>query len=292
MKTYEGVRKIVANSSTTSKEINSTIYVGEGVTSQLEFHGGSGNDNYYLDGGSTTAVNLITGDAGNDIIIVGASAVGRRFRIEGGEGTNELEGGPGADEIIGGSGVNFMKGNGGSDVIRVGGGINYILGDEGTMSVPPGDSFAPRISTSIGAYGDDIIQATSGTNYILGGLGDDRIQAGGINTVVGDEGTLWFSKWGQLERVSTNPSRMDSFYGNGFGNSWVLPEAPLNGAATVSVSGTLLEKFEYRVSGNSVILGRTPLSGMQVTVTYSVTNSGLGGDDTMVASSALVGASM
>ena len=108
VKTYKGVRKIVADSSDTldarnpsrGRVVNSTIFVGEGVTSQLEFHGGSGKDSYYVDGGSATAVNLITGDGGDDTIVIGGSQTGRRFRIEGGDGVNRLEGGPGDDEII------------------------------------------------------------------------------------------------------------------------------------------------------------------------------------------------
>jgi Ca2+-binding RTX toxin-like protein len=194
VKTYSGVRKILANSSDSiganvggGKVINSTIYVREGITSQLEFHGGSGDDSYYIDGGSITAMNIITGDSGDDVIIVGGSENRRRFRIEGGEGVNELEAGAGDDEIIVGSGVNYIIGNLGSDVIRTAGGTNFILGDQGSMSVPPGYSFAPRISTIGTSGGNDTVYTTAGTYLILGGLGNDTIHGSAATTVVGDD---------------------------------------------------------------------------------------------------------
>ncbi|MEY4690558.1 MAG: hypothetical protein RIT19_883, partial [Verrucomicrobiota bacterium] len=300
VKTYKGVRKIVMNSSDTlaldnparGRVVNSTVYVGEGITSELVFDGGSGKDSFYLDGGSTTAVNTVKGGSGDDLIVVGGNQTGRRFRIEGGEGVNRLEGGAADDEIIGGSGVNFIIGNGGSDVIRTNGGVNYILGDEGSMSVPPGYFFAPRISTSGTTGGNDTIYASTGTNYILGGLGNDTIHAGGANTVVGDEGTLWFSKSGKLERVSSNPSRSDLFTGTGFQSTWTLSGTPLSAPVTVSVAGKALESSEFVVTGNTLVLGTAAASGTPVTVTYAIANSGTGGNDTMVASTAVVGVPM
>ncbi|MFM9042753.1 MAG: hypothetical protein ACKOPI_01140, partial [bacterium] len=296
VKTYKGVRKIVMNSSDSlaldnparGRVVNSTVYVDEGVTSELVFDGGSGNDSFYIDGGSTSAVNSLKGGSGDDLIVVGGNRTGRKFRIEGGEGVNRLEGGAGNDEIIGGSGVNFIIGNAGDDLIRTNGGVNYILGDEGSRSVPPGYSFAPRISTGGTSGGNDTIYATTGTNYILGGLGNDTIHAGGANTVVGDEGTLWFSKSGKLERVSSNPSRSDSFSGDGFQSTWTLSGTPLSAPVTVSVDGQTLAASAYTVSGSTVILSTAAASRAPITVTYAVSNSGTGGNDTMVASNSVV----
>ena len=119
VKTYKGVRKITAKSSkdvllqtssSRDRVINSTIYVGDGVTSEIDFEGGSGNDEYYVSGGSSMKMNVINAEAGNDVVKIGATNPAIGFDIFGGDGVNFLEGGPGDDHIHGGSGTNFKIG--------------------------------------------------------------------------------------------------------------------------------------------------------------------------------------
>lgn len=60
----------------------------------------------------------------------------------------------------------------------------------------------------------------------------------------------------------------------------------------MSLGGKVLETKDYSLKGNSITLNTAPVARLSLTVTYSVSNSGMGGNDTMIASSSLVGASM
>ena len=110
--------------------VNSNIFVFQGVTAQLDLDGGTGNDVFYIFGGSTTKPNTLSGGQGDDIIQVDASLNGQ-FHISGGDGLNSLYGGAGKDTITAGPGLNLIVGNGGDDQITTNGGINYVLGDGG-----------------------------------------------------------------------------------------------------------------------------------------------------------------
>jgi Ca2+-binding RTX toxin-like protein len=58
------------------------------------------------------------------------------------------------------------------------------------------------------------------------------------------------------------------------------------------VGGKALDASAFTVTGNTVMLGTAAASGATVTVTYAIANSGTGGNDTMLASTVIVGAPM
>jgi hypothetical protein len=66
----------------------------------------------------------------------------------------------------------------------------------------------------------------------------------------------------------------------------------LSAPVTVSVGSKALDASAFTVAGNTLVISTAAVSGTSVTVTYSVANSGTGGNDTMVASTAVVGVPM
>jgi hypothetical protein len=279
---FQGVRKIVVHASEDAV-VNSNIFVFQGVTAQLDLDGGTGNDVFYIFGGSTTKPNTLSGGQGDDIIQVDASLNGQ-FHISGGDGLNSLYGGAGKDTITAGPGLNLIVGNGGDDQITTNGGINYVLGDGGQATGKSGYPYfyqsedgayhvmiqSITTTAAFGSSGNDTINVQSGTNYVLAGLGDDTIYGGGNNTVLADEGGIWFSEYG-IERVSSATS------GAGIGGNDTIVGS---GGGDLIIAGGGRDVVD--ASGNQAIV-----IGDDGEVIYADTNSRLPGDgpDTVVASS-------
>jgi Ca2+-binding RTX toxin-like protein len=101
---------------------------------------------------------------------------------------------------------------------------------------------------------------------------------------VGDEGSLWFSESGRLERISTSPSLSDSFTGQASQSVLNLTGTPVGDSFKVTVGGTTVGATGYSLNGKALTLLSAPAVGASVTVTYSIANSGAGGDDKMVVS--------
>lgn len=100
-------------------------------------------------------------------------------------GRNEVEGGPGADNLLGseccddihgGEGDDNIDARAGDDAIRGGGGNDHIIGGEGSDVIWAGD-------------GNDIVLAGLGNDYVSGGHGDDRLFGdAGDDILLGDQG--------------------------------------------------------------------------------------------------------
>jgi hypothetical protein len=246
---YYGVRKIIMDGGSGDE----TLYVKDGVKSQLSLNGNGGNDSFYIDGGSTNLLNAINGGDGDDIILVDPSNADIEYVISGGSGTNTLTGGLGNDVIYAGSGVDYITGGLGDDTIHTGTGRSYILGDLGAFGfdddngnmlaeiisgldaagLPVVDentveAVGPSSSMNDTRGGNDTIYARTGTNFIFGGAGNDRVYGGGTNHVVGDNG------YAELD-ASGNVVKMIAAGGNG-GDDYIDSA----GATTVNVSSAVL----------------------------------------------------
>ncbi|HTD67143.1 MAG TPA: calcium-binding protein, partial [Candidatus Limnocylindria bacterium] len=149
-KIYRGVTKIIAEGG----DGDDHIYVAEGVTSDVEFHGGAGND-VFIYGGQGTA--QIYGDDGFDYIVTEAQtgSLGT-FDDDGVQRTAILDGGNGEDYIVhDGHGIARIEGGAGDDKIYGG---SFATGD--------------KIN---GGSGRDEIFGRGGMDDIDGGTGDDVV---------------------------------------------------------------------------------------------------------------------
>ena len=146
--TYSGVKTIIADGG----DGNDCIITDPGVTSQLMFNGGTGNDVFIIAGGAATSV--IHGNDDDDAITGGGAA---GIHYYGDAGDDRFIGGDTAEFIDMGDGNNSVKGAGGNDVIYVGYGKNSV--DAG-----PGDDLIYVSSTSMGGKLD-----------LIGGDGNDKV---------------------------------------------------------------------------------------------------------------------
>ncbi|MFN0077230.1 MAG: DUF4347 domain-containing protein, partial [Prosthecobacter sp.] len=243
---YYGVREIIMN----GDDGNETLYVHDGVVSPLTINGGGGDDEFYIDGGSTNVANIINGGGGNDYVNIGATNGNIRYVISGGSGINTLTGGIGNDTIYAGPDVDYITGNLGADTIYTGTGKAYILGDLGVIRVAQGSSFPAVINSGQQlprAPGDpddtfdfnynsgaaDTIYAKTGTNYIFGGAGNDRIYGGGTNHVVGDNGYMQFDAQGKVTKIAAEGTAGGDDYIDSAGASTVNVMLGGSGADTI-----------------------------------------------------------
>ena len=143
--TYNGVKKIVASGGAG----NDCIITDPGVTSQLLFDGGSGNDVFMIAGGASNSV--ISGDDDDDLLTGGGAA---GIHYYGGAGDDKFVGGDTAEIIDMGEDNNTVTGAGGDDIIYVGTGKNKVNGGSGN---------------------DTIYARTTGTLDLIGGEGDDKV---------------------------------------------------------------------------------------------------------------------
>ncbi|HTU13021.1 MAG TPA: hypothetical protein VMG08_19180 [Allosphingosinicella sp.] len=143
---------------------NDTLYGGSGVN---HLDGGGGDDQYVIENGTDTVVELV--GEGNDRIFAGvgyvltAAASVETLSTSDNAGTNaiNLTGNELANTILGNAGVNALTGGGGDDVLD---------GKEGN------DTLAGGANNDIlyGRAGNDMLFGGAGTNQLLGGTGDDQ----------------------------------------------------------------------------------------------------------------------
>jgi Ca2+-binding RTX toxin-like protein len=119
----------------------------------------------------------VTGLRGND-------------RLDGGDGNDFLNGSRGTDVIKGGPGNDLICGGRGHDVIYGGPGRDRVYGEEENDTIIPG----PDDDYALGAAGDDKLRGwgksggeivDDGIDVLDGGYNDDRIEAGGADTLLG-----------------------------------------------------------------------------------------------------------
>ena len=210
---YSGVRKIVSHGGPG----NETLYIQNGVTSQLQLDAGGGNDTIMVSGGSTTLTNTINGGDGNDLITISPGNT-RSYTIIGGAGINTLNGGNGNDTFYAGPGTDYITGGLGADTIYTGTGHAYILADNGSITAEDGAS-APVSMSGSGAGGNDTIYATTGTNFIIAGQGNDKIYGGGDNVIIADDGEMQFDSSGNVTEASATGSSGGADYIDSLGGS-------------------------------------------------------------------------
>ena len=163
---YTGVKKIIADGG----EGNDCIVTDPGVTSELDFHGGSGSDVFVISGGAATSV--IYGDADDDLL-TGGGASGIHYY--GGAGNDKFIGSETAEYIDMGADDNSVLGGGGDDTIYVGSGKNTVDAGAGNDRIYVGNGK----NTVDAGSGNDLIYvstpATVGALTVTGGTGEDRV---------------------------------------------------------------------------------------------------------------------
>ena len=119
----------------------------------------------------------VTGLRGND-------------RLDGGGGDDFINGSRGSDVVKGGPGNDVICGGRGHDVINGGPGRDWVYGEEENDRLIPG----PDDDYALGAAGDDKLRGwgksggeivDDGIDVLDGGYNDDRIEAGGADTLLG-----------------------------------------------------------------------------------------------------------
>ena len=207
-KIYRGVQKIVAFGGAGSDY----IFVREGVTSDVELHGGAGNDVLFYDGSGSA---WLYGDGGLDYLETG-NASGKAYLyggadqdyivhngsgqavIHGGGGSDKIFGGPAGDIIYGGdNGANSgdagdeIDGRGGSDTIHGGPGsdiIRWTFQSNADVTVNGGADAGVDAANDVKG---DLLEVTVGPrndNIQVSNLGSGRIKIAGLSGGSGDVG--------------------------------------------------------------------------------------------------------
>jgi Ca2+-binding RTX toxin-like protein len=135
------------NAFTLAVNVDNLLFMGSGNFA------GTGNDQ----------ANMITGGAGNDILI----GLGGNDILHGLAGNDVLDGGAGENTLLGGAGMDTLSGGSGNDQIDGGTEADTLNGDAGNDNMNGGD-------------GDDVVNGGAGGDSLAGGFGND--------TLVGDIG--------------------------------------------------------------------------------------------------------
>jgi Ca2+-binding RTX toxin-like protein len=128
----------------------------------------SGSANLF--GVGNVLANVITGNAGNNLLIAG----GGDDTVHGGAGVDSLFGQDGADRLNGDAGVDYLVGGIGNDIINGGNDADALYGEDGNDTLTGGASFSTDIL--VGGNGNDALYGNSGLgDYDLmdGGAGND-----------------------------------------------------------------------------------------------------------------------
>ena len=159
------------------------IYVKEGVTSDIEFHGGNGNDVFVHEG---TGEAYLYGDAGDDYLTTSFDSNtafmfggdGIDYIIHNGTGRAEIDGGAGSDKIFGGMAADLIRGGSGDDDIDGRGGADEIYGGSGNdMILWTYNNVV--INTVDGGSGDDILEIVGqkgADDFYINSLGSNRFK--------------------------------------------------------------------------------------------------------------------
>src|SRR5437879_1898440 len=176
---FKGVKKIVAFGGAGDDH----IYVKEGVTSDVELHGGDGNDVFVYEGSGRATM---FGDAGDDYLQTGVTSTvaflyggaDDDFILHTGSGRAEIDGGPGRDRLFGGPANDLIHGGDGSDEIDGGGGVDEIYGDGGDDFIH-WDYQDLALGTVNGGAGNDMLQIVvlpGADELAVNSLGGNRFQ--------------------------------------------------------------------------------------------------------------------
>jgi Ca2+-binding RTX toxin-like protein len=111
--------------------------------------------------------NLITGNAGENLIICGDGA----DTVSGGAARDAIFGEAGNDVLNGDAGIDYIVAGSGDDVINGGADADEIYGQDGNDSIYGGDDFQTDII--VGGAGNDTIDGGQAWDQVYGGAGDD-----------------------------------------------------------------------------------------------------------------------
>ncbi len=218
---FSGVNRIVA---TDAGAGNDFIYIGSGVSANVEINGGADNDEItYL--GSGTAI--INGGAGNDII----------------------RGGQGADTLTGGAGTDRVDGQGGDDLITISGGSDTVLGGQGADQI----IVLAGINEIYGGQDDDTIFVHGGTNAVYGETGNDLLSLEFSDVTVGQTTFIGAEENDRVEVAMSSIGSGMQFNDHAF---------TFNNH-TVVFNDTL-ESFTITDSGATTVIGSTSVAGGQL----------------------------
>ena len=107
---------------------------------------------------------IVSGTSGNDQIYAASSSRSPVFYL-GGDGDDQIWGGPDDDELVGGLGNDILWGNGGNDSLRPGEGNNVAYGGNGDDT----------LLTDFGSEGDQLFGEEGDDSYNVGSLIAPRI---------------------------------------------------------------------------------------------------------------------
>jgi Ca2+-binding RTX toxin-like protein len=200
---------------------NDTVTVTALDYDQSYVEGGAGDDNLSIDGGDSPSID---GDAGNDRLVGGRvtrdNAQPWDMTLSGGEGNDEIHGGPGRDAIY--------SHDDGADVIDGGGGtedwVRYVnaprrvnvtldkIPDDGVAG--EGDNVWATVENVIGSEYDDRIVGSPAKNVLDGHLGADDVTGGAGRDVLhlaGDRVHAFDGETDQLYCYGTSSGERDWF---------------------------------------------------------------------------------
>jgi Ca2+-binding RTX toxin-like protein len=165
---------------------------GDTLTAIENVTGSAGNDSLSGD----AAANALIGDTGNDTL----TGRGGNDILNGGGGNDRLFGGASNDTLTGNAGKDRLTGGGGGDALNGGGGADTLFGVDGNDTLTGGGGQ----DVLGGGSGDDSLTGGGGNDTLTGGGGNDTLNGGGGNdTLIGGAGADRFE------------------FGNGFGDDTV-----------------------------------------------------------------------
>lgn len=181
----------------------------------ISLSGSTDNDILY---GSTTLINELIGNGGNDQITGGNA----NDFIDGGTGADNVSGGDGNDQIYGGADGDFLAGGGGDDVIDGGDGFDFLFVDANSQtgltvldySALDGGSGAHSVSDGLG--GTDTVQNVEFA-ILIGGSGGGTITGGSgiVNLLGGNAGNYVFTGGNLGDQIYTRLGDDIAYAGNG-----------------------------------------------------------------------------
>jgi Ca2+-binding RTX toxin-like protein len=169
-----------------------------------EFHGGRGDDSYFLTRGDTVVeaanegIDTVNTNAAEYVLPANVENLAFTgsgpFRGHGNALNNKLTGGADDDRLSGGAGNNQFDGGAGSDwVLYDAAGISSVIvnlaSGQGTNGLGGADTYV-RIENVAGTTSSDIIRGDNNANILLGNGGFDQLDGGGGNDTIVGSGSL------------------------------------------------------------------------------------------------------
>jgi Ca2+-binding RTX toxin-like protein len=265
---------------------NDTVWGGTGSDT---VDGGNGNDSLYAGGAqdfegdsiadAATAVNRLTGGAGNDTLYGDAGAdtlygggdddelyggagddklhgEGNDDTLSGGDGNDTLDGGAGANQLTGGAGNDTYHLRSAADVLieSSGGGTDAVMSYVASLVLAPNVENASVMTTAAasltGNGASNVLIGGAGADTLVGGLGNDSLDGGlGNNSLTGGGGNDTYTLRGVGDIVIENA---------GEGTDRVLSYLAAYALATAVENGFILRIAGGVLTGNA---GNNNLTG-------------------------------